>query len=176
MKVIVPSSIKAIVGLGNPGSRYADTRHNIGFKVVEALASKYGGTWRTKDNAETAEIMIADKPILLVKPLTSMNLSGNVLPALQKNGITICDILFVHDELEKPFGALSFKVGGSHRGHNGLRSLIQAMGPDFGRIRCGIGRPENKEEVPDYVLTRFAKHEPVEPLIAQAVELVKACI
>ncbi|HXW86605.1 MAG TPA: aminoacyl-tRNA hydrolase [Candidatus Bathyarchaeia archaeon] len=150
---------KIIIGLGNPGHNYYYTRHNIGFRILDALAEKYGASWHTKENFEYANITIGTHPVLLVKPQTSMNRSGLVMSALLKNGISPADILVVHDELEKPFGKCALKEGGSHRGHNGIRSIIAAMGPDFPRLRFGIGRPQTKEEVPDYVLQPFLESE-----------------
>ncbi len=147
--------IKAVIGLGNPGPRFHGTRHNIGFMVVDALAERYQGSWKKKDEMELAQIRVNDHSLLLIKPQTFMNTSGRVIPFLQKKGIKAENLLVVHDELEKPFGSLAFKMGGSARGHNGLRSLIGASGPDFLRLRFGIGRPERKEEVGDYVLQRF---------------------
>ena len=147
--------IKAIIGLGNPGPRFHGTRHNIGFMVVDALAERYHGSWQKKDDMELAQIRINDHPLLLIKPQTFMNASGRVIPFLSKKGIRAENLLVVHDELEKPFGSLAIRMGGSARGHNGLRSIIGVLGPDFLRLRFGIGRPDRKEEVSDYVLQRF---------------------
>lgn len=164
---IPAADIQAIIGLGNPGSRFASTRHNVGFMVVDALAERYQGLWHQKDDIALASIRINDHELLLIKPQTFMNASGRVIPFLRRKGIQAHHILVVHDELEKPFGTLSFKRGGSARGHNGLRSLIEATGPDFFRLRFGIGRPEHKEEVPDYVLQRF-EQDP--SLLAERIE------
>jgi len=167
--------IKAIIGLGNSGPKYERTRHNIGFRIVDQLAQRYGSSWQKKGIMEIAPIMIGDTKILLVKPQTFMNNSGNVIPLLAKQGIKAENILVVHDELEKPFGNLSFRIGGSARGHNGLRSLIQACGPDFARLRFGIGRPEQKEEVGDYVLRNFlpAEQQELERLIDDAADMIE---
>ena len=154
----IPSEhIKAIIGLGNPGPRFDYTHHNIGFMVVDALADTYHGSWQKKDDMEVAQIRINDHNLLLVKPQTFMNVSGKVVPFLQKKGIKVENMLVVHDELEKPFGSVAFKMGGSACGHNGLRSIISMAGPDFLRLRFGIGRPEHKEDVGDYVLHIFEK-------------------
>lgn len=150
-----PYPIKVIIGLGNPGLNYYYTRHSIGFRVVDELAKKYAGNWKTQGNAMYASIMINDRPVTLVKPQTFMNSSGQVIPFLQKQGIKPENVLVVHDELEHPFGKITFRMGGSHKGHNGLRSIIQLMGLDFLRLRWGIGRPEHKEDVPEYVLQDF---------------------
>ena len=102
-----------------------------------------------------------------------MNSSGRVIPALAKQGIKAENILVVHDELELPFGTVKIKVGGSHKGHNGLRSIIGVCGPDFMRVRCGIGRPLDRDKVPDYVLQPFSEPEAaVDALIDQAVHIV----
>jgi PTH1 family peptidyl-tRNA hydrolase len=157
MQHTIQNEINTIIGLGNPGPRFAFTPHNAGFMVVDALADKYGGVWKEKDAMALCSITSGDKKITLIKPLTFMNLSGSIFSTLQKKGITPDHILVVHDELEKPFGAITFRFGGSHRGHNGLRSIIQAIGPDFTRLRFGIGRPERKEDVNDYVISRFTQ-------------------
>lgn len=160
--------ITTIIGLGNPGSRFDFTHHNSGFMIVDTLADKYGGIWQERETMAIAPIMIGDKKIVLIKPLTFMNLSGSIFSSLQKKGITTDTIVVVHDELEKPFGSISFRHGGSHRGHNGIRSIIEAIGPNFLRLRFGIGRPENKAEVSDYVLTRFSQ-DPQD--VAQAIDV-----
>ena len=171
------NDIKVIIGLGNPGPRFSFTRHNAGFLVVDALADRYYGTWHEKGQMEIADITIADRRLLLIKPYTFMNESGKVIPLLSKQGIKSENILVVHDELEKPFGTLALKEGGSHRGHNGLRSLIAACGPDFLRLRFGIGRPEHKEQVADYVLQRFNEPESkVREQIDQAVDMIERVV
>lgn len=153
--------IKAIIGLGNPGHKFTHTRHNIGFRVIEAFGELYNAQWRTKDSFEYAEITKDSHKILLIKPQTFMNNSGVVIPFLTKQGIKPEEIIVVHDELELPFGVIKYKVGGSAKGHNGLKSIIAACGDNFGRLRCGIDRPEVKEEVPDYVLSQFTESEEV---------------
>ena len=165
--------IKAIIGLGNPGRQFVFTRHNIGFRVLDALAEQYGTTWRSTSDAEMATVSVNGRDILLVKPQTFMNSSGKVIPMLTKRGIKPDELLVVHDELELPFGKVAFKVGGSAKGHNGLKSLIAACGPDFARIRCGISRPEKREDVPDYVLSTFKNSpEEVNLMIDCAVQLI----
>ena len=167
--------IKAIIGLGNPGSKFTHTRHNIGFRIVNELAQRHGGSWREKDNMELAEIRINDHPVLLIKPQTFMNSSGQVIPFLTKKGITPEEILVVHDELELPFGSVKHKLGGSHKGHNGLKSIIDAIGKEFQRIRYGIGRPEIKEQVGNYVLEKFSENDiEIEEYIQQAVEIIES--
>ena len=167
-------TIKAIIGLGNPGPKYVYHRHNIGFRVLDELAQCHNGSWRTKDNADIAEITINDQRILLIKSLTFMNDSGKVIPTLLKQGIKPENILVVHDEMEKPFGNLSIRMGGSAKGHNGLRSIMSVCGPDFPRLRFGIGRPERKEDVPNYVLSNFSENQAeLEQRIQEAVEIIE---
>jgi peptidyl-tRNA hydrolase, PTH1 family len=168
--------IKIILGLGNPGTKYQYTRHNIGFLVVDALAEKHGASWQKKQNYDMADIEINGEKVILVKPQTFMNSSGKTIPSLLKQGLTTNNLLVVHDELEKPFGKVEFKTGGSHRGHNGLRSIIESCGADFHRLRCGISRPENKEDVPDYVLSNFSKSENIEPVIHQAIQIIENAV
>lgn len=152
-------AIKAIIGLGNPGHQYEKTRHNIGFRVVDRLVEKYGGTWHVVDQSVVSTISVHERNILVVKPLTFMNASGKVLPLIKKHGASIEELLVVHDELDFPFGKIGFKCGGSARGHNGLKSIIALGGDAFCRVRCGIGRPANAQDVPDYVLARFSESE-----------------
>ncbi len=167
--------IKAIIGLGNPGPRFTTTRHNIGFETVDALADKYHGSWSSKGKMEQATIILNDQPILLIKPQTFMNSSGEIFTLLTKQGIKAENVLVIHDELEKPFGKLAIKDGGSHRGHNGLRSIIDHIGKEFKRLRFGIGRPVHKEDVGDYVLERFTPDErdQIEDRIHQAIDMIE---
>lgn len=162
--------ITTIIGLGNPGKAYYSQRHSIGFRVLDNLAEKYEGIWKTKDKAEYAQITINNRPILLVKPQTFMNNSGEVIPWLQKQGVKPENMLVVHDELELPMGKIALKKGGSAKGHNGLKSIISFCGDQFWRLKFGIGRPKNREEVPNYVLAPFSEPESqVRELIEKAV-------
>jgi peptidyl-tRNA hydrolase, PTH1 family len=170
------TTIKIIIGLGNPGAKYHLNRHNIGFLVLDALAEKYAVSWNKKTDRETAEIEINNKKIILIKPQTFMNSSGTIIPSLLKQGVKAENILVVHDELEKPFGKVDLKIGGSHRGHNGLRSIMGMCGADFMRLRFGIGRPENKEDVPNYVLSNFSRDENIEELINEAVKVIEETV
>jgi len=166
--------IRAIIGLGNPGVKYRNNRHNIGFRVVDALLKRYTGLWEIKELMEIATIRIGEHKLLLVKPQTFMNLSGKVILFLNKQGIKAENIVVVHDELEVPFGKLKFHFGGSARGHNGLRSMIDHCGKDFARLRFGIGRPEHREMVGDYVLQNFSEDPAaIEQLIDQAVDMIE---
>lgn len=167
-------TLKAIVGLGNPGPQFHKTRHNAGFMIIDALAQSAGCTWHTKDLLHYADCQIKGKPVILVKPQTFMNDSGAAMAFLTKKGIKPEEILVIHDELEHPLGKLSTRHGGSARGHNGLKSIIQRIGENFHRLRVGIGRPLEKHMVPTYVLEKFTpeEFERFSPLIDDAIELV----
>ncbi len=155
--------ISCVIGLGNPGTRYELTRHNIGFLFLDYLADQYGGRFSTKGNLEEASITVTinDEPhkLLLIKPMTTMNVSGKVVPYLQKQGIKPESTLIVYDELEKKFGTHQIRLGGSHRGHNGVRSFMNTWGDQFWRLRLGIDRPQEKNLVAEYVLGRFPKDQ-----------------
>lgn len=167
-------NIKAIIGLGNPGHKFLKTRHNIGFRVLDVLAEKNGVQWHTQGNKEVAEIMVNGQRVVLIKPQTFMNNSGEVIAALTKKGIKADEILVVHDELELPFGQVKSKTGGSAKGHNGLKSIIAYLGDAFHRIRVGIGRPINRDAVPDYVLEIFKESaDEVIECIEQSVEMIE---
>ncbi len=146
-----PSGSPVVVGLGNPGRSYEKTRHNAGYLVVDELARRHGGTWRKKKRTEVAEISIGAQSVTLLKPTTYMNDSGSALISYGPKNLTV-----VHDELDLPKGDVRVKVGGGAGGHNGLRSAIQNVGPDFVRVRVGIGRPDDPRfSVTDYVLGRM---------------------
>lgn len=170
-------NIKAIIGLGNPGPAYKKTRHNIGFLVLDALAERCNASWQHKDLYDIADAQIGGKQIMLIKPLTFMNNVGKIIPMLTKKGITPSQILVIHDELEKSLGSLQMRLGGSARGHNGLRSIISSIGPDFNRLRFGIGRPERKEDVADWVLSNFqVDDQKLTELIEKAVDMLLSVI
>jgi PTH1 family peptidyl-tRNA hydrolase len=165
--------IKLIIGLGNPGQSFYYHRHSIGFRVLDALAEKYHAHWQERQNMEMTQVPLGDSNVYLVKPQTYMNNSGAVLSFFTKKGIKAEDILVVHDELEIPFGKVTLKQGGSARGHNGLKSIISVIGDNFHRLRVGIGRPENREDVPDYVLSNFPEGEPkVTEIIQKALDIL----
>lgn len=145
-----------IVGLGNPGSDYAATRHNIGFMVIEALRKKLQAT-NVTSAAFLGECYKAKNHFLL-KPLTYMNLSGNSVVKV-KNFYKIDEVVVIHDDLDLPFGALRFKRGGGHGGHNGLKSIDANIGREYLRVRMGIGKPQHKGEVASYVLSAFTQDE-----------------
>ncbi len=165
--------IKAIIGLGNPGPAYCMTRHNIGFLIVDALAEHNYGTWQSKSNMETCTIAIEGRNILLIKPTTYMNNSGQVIAYLKKQGIAQENILVVHDEMELPFGSLKLKFDGSAKGHNGLKSIIAHGGSNFLRLRFGIDRPADRNQVSDYVLGKFNQPSTIlDEKINQAIDLI----
>lgn len=169
--------IKAIVGLGNPGPTYSFTPHNIGFLILDQLCSLWGGSWIEKQNMLIASVKVNDQEMVLVKPQTFMNSSGEILQSLNKRGIKTENIFVIHDEIDYPFGKISLKDGGSARGHNGLRSIIEHGGQNFLRLRCGVGRPENASQVGDFVTKRFQESpDQVNELIEKSVQLIVASL
>ncbi|MEM6620752.1 MAG: aminoacyl-tRNA hydrolase [Pseudomonadota bacterium] len=158
-----------VVGLGNPGPKYAGNRHNIGFMALDQVASDAAfGPWRAKFDGEIAEGRLSGKRIVLLKPHTFMNESGlSVGKAANFLKIAAEDIIVIHDELDLAPGKCRVKVGGGHAGHNGLRSIHAHMGPDYARVRLGIGHPGDKNLVSSYVLRDFAKSDRdwLDPLI-----------
>ncbi len=167
------SPIQLIVGLANPGSEYAKTRHNAGAWYIEALANRYNGSLRedTKYFGLTGRIQIAGQDVRLLIPTTFMNLSGKSVAALAKFfQIPVEQILVAHDELDLPPGVAKFKQGGGHGGHNGLKDIINKMGNNnnFFRLRLGIGHPGSKEQVVGFVLTKAPQSE--QQLIDQALD------
>lgn len=153
--------MKLITGLGNIGAKYAGTRHNIGFMAVERIASAHGfQPWRRKFQGEVAEGRLGGEKCLLLKPSTMMNLSGqSVGEAARFLKLGAEDVIVFHDELDLAPSKLRVKTGGGHAGHNGLRSLHQHIGPDYKRVRMGIGHPGDKAQVANYVLHDFARAE-----------------
>lgn len=156
--------VRAIVALGNPGKKYADTRHNVGWMAVDALAGRLGVQWQQKFNGEFAKVRLGEHDLMLLKPGTFMNLSGHPVQAMCAFfGLKPGELLVLHDELDLPFGRLQLKVGGGHGGHNGLRSIVAQVGADFARVRLGIGRPPFANvDVADWVLSTFAPIERAE--------------
>ncbi len=149
--------LRAIVGLGNPGAEYERTRHNTGFWFVDLLAAAHRGSFRmeAKFKGEVARIRIGDDELLLLKPMTFMNKSGEAIQALAAfYKLEAADILVAHDELDLPVGTMKLKRAGGHGGHNGLRSVHQHLGENYLRLRIGIGHPGTKDQVLGYVLGR----------------------
>ncbi len=169
-----------LVGLGNPGPKYAFNRHNIGFMAVDAIAERRGfGQWRsTKVNALAAEGSLGGEKVLAVKPLTYMNDSGNAVGALARfYKVPPRQVVVVHDELDLPPGKFRIKTGGGNGGHNGLRSIDAHIGPDYRRIRLGIGHPGDKAQVLHYVLGDFSGSDktwlvPLLDALADAADLI----
>lgn len=149
------------VGLGNPGAKYAANRHNIGWMAVERIASDHGfAPWRGKFQGSLCEGTLGGEKILLLKPETFMNLSGqSVGEAMRFYKLTAADVTVFHDELDLAPGKCRVKTGGGHAGHNGLRSMHQHIGEAYNRVRLGIGHPGHKDRVAAYVLSDFAKAE-----------------
>ncbi len=148
-----------LVGLGNPGPEYAKHRHNIGFMAVDEIARHHGfGPFRAKFQGLVAEGKISSRKVLALKPKTFMNESGQSVEAARAfYKILPEDIIIFHDEIDLVAGKVRVKRGGGHAGHNGLRSIHAHIGPDYGRVRLGIGHPGDKDKVTGHVLKNFAK-------------------
>src|SRR6056297_3617388 len=148
-------------GLGNPGTKYAGNRHNIGFMALDRIAADHGfGPWKAKFQGEIAEGRLGGEKLLLLKPMTYMNLSGqSVGEAMRFYKLAPGDVTVFHDELDLAPGKVRVKTGGGHAGHNGLRSIHQHIGESYARVRLGIGHPGRKELVSHYVLQDFPKSE-----------------
>jgi len=164
-----PSLSHLVVGLGNPGARYRDTRHNLGRRAVELIADELGGSWRSRWNGRVSELRDSEERLGLLVPETFMNESGrSVAPALRFYKLPPQRLVVVHDELDLELGDVRAKQGGGLAGHNGLRSLAEALGTqDFLRVRIGIGRPErgDRRPVADWVLQPFPPGTDVDRLV-----------
>lgn len=161
-------AVRLVVGLGNPGRAYARTRHNIGFVVVETLARRCGASLQGHDSRlASAHVQLAGRPVLLLEPLLFMNLSGAVLSELDV-AFAVTDLLVVHDDLDLACGTVRVKQGGGSGGHRGVASLVAHLGPEFIRVRVGVGRPAPGEDSAAYVLAPFAAAE--EAVMSAAVE------
>jgi len=153
---------KLICGLGNPGPRYANTRHNAGYQVVARLARAHGGEWsKFHSQAQVCNIEIGGCPVLLVQPLTYMNSSGlAVRPIMRKWDVAPASLLVISDDLDLPFGSIRLRPGGSAGGHRGIQSIIDNLGTHhFPRLRIGIGRPPEDEDAVSYVLSPFPRDD-----------------
>jgi PTH1 family peptidyl-tRNA hydrolase len=158
----VADDLWLVVGLGNPGPKYAGNRHNVGFFVADLLAERMGARFKAhKGRADVVEGRLAGQRVVLAKPSTYMNLSGGPTASLRDFfKVPIERIVVVHDELDIPFGAIRLKRGGGDNGHNGLRSLTQSLGnKDYLRVRWGIGRPPGRQDPADFVLKDFSAAE-----------------
>ena len=166
-----------VAGLGNPGGTYARTRHNVGFLVVDELARRYAGSFRSKFSGQLAEVRLDGLRLGLLKPETYMNVSGrSVGVATRFFKVAPPDLLVVHDDVDLETGRLQARLGGGLAGHNGLRSIAAALGTqDFLRLRIGVGRPErgDRRPVADYVLSEFEPEVDVDALIARAADAVE---
>jgi PTH1 family peptidyl-tRNA hydrolase len=152
--------VRAIIGIGNPGLKYANTRHNIGFRVLEALRSALGGhSWQDDKGIEYASYL--DRHFLLIKPKAYVNETGEAIGQWLKYSPAQPEHLWViHDDVEVPFGEIRIKQGGGSGGHNGIKSLDEAIGPDYWRIRIGVGRGQaSAADLADYVLAPFTAFE-----------------
>jgi PTH1 family peptidyl-tRNA hydrolase len=173
-----------VVGLGNPGKEYAGNRHNVGFMVADVLASRVGGKFgRSKRaHAEVAEgrLGFGGPKLVLLKPLTYMNLSGAPVVSLaQFFKVPVSNVIAVHDELDVPFGQVRAKRGGGEGGHNGLRSMSKSLSSkEYARVRFGIGRPPGRQDPADYVLSDFsgAERKELEFLVDRAADVVEAIV
>jgi peptidyl-tRNA hydrolase, PTH1 family len=169
-----------VVGLGNPGPRYAGTRHNAGFLVVELLAERMGGRFRGRGRCDVLEGRLAGVPVVLAKPKSYMNESGGPIVAVSRfYKVTVDRLTVVHDDLDLSFGALRLKRGGGDGGHNGLRSATAALGSsEYARVRFGIGRPPGRQDPADYVLRDFsaAERKDVGYLVDRAADAVETLL
>ncbi|MEJ2632509.1 MAG: aminoacyl-tRNA hydrolase [Acidihalobacter sp.] len=154
--------LRLIVGLGNPGPKYDQTRHNAGFWFVDEVARRHGARWRTEGRflGETARVAIDGADVWLLKPSTYMNKSGQSVAAVTAfYKIAPSQLAVAHDEIDLPPGDVRFKFGGGHGGHNGLRDIFSHLGRDFWRVRLGVGHPGHRDQVIDYVLGRPGRDE-----------------
>ncbi len=151
--------MKLLVGLGNPGAKYAQNRHNIGFMAMDRIADDHGfGPWRSRFQGQTCDGRFGSDRVTLLKPETFMNLSGqSVGEAMRYLKLDPADVIVFHDEIDLAPGKVRLKTGGGHAGHNGLRSIHGHIGPDYDRVRLGVGHPGHKDAVPGYVLRDFPK-------------------
>ncbi|GAA3721495.1 aminoacyl-tRNA hydrolase [Streptomyces tremellae] len=175
-----------VVGLGNPGPGYAANRHNVGFMVADLLAARMGGSFKRagKAQAQVVEGRLGpmgpgSRRVVLAKPMSFMNLSGGPVVALRDfYKVDTAHVVAVHDELDIDFGTLRLKLGGGDNGHNGLKSMTKAMGPDYHRVRFGIGRPPGRMQVADFVLRDFSSVErkELDYLVDRAADAVEALV
>ncbi|MBI5443391.1 MAG: aminoacyl-tRNA hydrolase [Deltaproteobacteria bacterium] len=169
--------MRLVVGLGNPGPRYAETRHNVGFRTADELARRSGRTgWRAVAGSSAVEAELGSAAVLIAKPQTFMNRSGRaVAELLGLQGLEPSEMIVIHDDLDLPFGRIRLRPGGGHGGHNGLRSIVETLGTgDFARVKIGIGRPERREDVVEYVLSRFDSEQ--ERVLGEVVERAASAV
>ena len=171
----MPDDVWLVVGLGNPGPKYAGNRHNAGFLVLDLLAERAGGRWKAhKGRADVVEGRLTGSPVVLAKPKSYMNESGGpVRGLLDYHSIPATDLVVLHDELDIPFASVRLKRGGGEGGHNGLRSITRSTGTkDYLRVRVGIGRPPGRQDPADFVLKDFSATErkELDLLVAEAAD------
>ncbi|MEV0317241.1 aminoacyl-tRNA hydrolase [Streptomyces sp. NPDC050658] len=181
-----PGAPYLIVGLGNPGPGYAMNRHNVGFMVADLLADRIGGTFKRAGRAQAqvlegriGPVGPANRRVVLAKPMSYMNVSGAPVTALRDfYKVPTANIVTVHDELDIDYGTLRLKLGGGDNGHNGLKSMTKAMGPDYHRVRFGIGRPPGRMQVADFVLKDFSSTErkELDYFVDRAADAVEALV
>ncbi|MFJ8937029.1 aminoacyl-tRNA hydrolase [Streptomyces sp. NPDC102365] len=181
-----PGAPWLIVGLGNPGPEYAMNRHNVGFMVADLLAGRIGGKFKRsgKAQAQVIEGRIGppgplNRRVILAKPMSYMNLSGGPVTGLRDfYKVPTANIVAVHDELDIDHGVLRLKLGGGDNGHNGLKSMTRAMGPEYHRVRFGIGRPPGRMQVADFVLKDFsaAERKELDYFVDRAADAVEALV
>jgi PTH1 family peptidyl-tRNA hydrolase len=169
-----------VAGLGNPGREYANTRHNVGWMVLDELARRHDGSWRSKFSGQLAEVRVGGARVALLKPETYMNESGRAIRTAAKFFKTpVARALVVHDDVDLEEGRLQARPGGGLAGHNGLRSIAQELGSqDFPRLRIGVGRPGRGDQrsVADFVLSRFAPETDVDGLVARSANAVEVLL
>lgn len=175
-----------IVGLGNPGPGYAANRHNVGFMVADLLAGRIGGSFKRaqKAQAQVLEGRVGpmgpgSRRVVLAKPLSFMNLSGGPVAGLRDfYKVPTANIVAIHDELDIDYGTLRLKLGGGDNGHNGLKSMTKSMGPDYHRMRFGIGRPPGRMQVADFVLKDFStvERKELDFLVDRAADAVECLV
>lgn len=172
--------MQLLVGLGNPGARYDRTRHNVGFKVVDRVASRCGASIERKlFGALVGEGAVGGQKVMLVKPQQFMNVSGQAVVSIAGfYKVPVQEIVVAHDELDLPFGTVKLKVGGGHAGHNGIRDVHRAMGPDFVRVRVGVNRPPEGWDTADYVLTSWTADEAarLDPILDRAADAMESVV
>ena len=153
--------MKLFVGLGNPGKKYVNNRHNIGFMALDQIANDHSfSSWKSKFQGQLSDGKLGLEKVILLKPETFMNLSGqSVSETIKFYKIKTEDVVVFHDELDLSPSKLRVKTSGGHAGHNGRRSIHQHIGPDYQRVRMGIGHPGHKDRVANYVLSDFAKSD-----------------
>jgi PTH1 family peptidyl-tRNA hydrolase len=169
-----------VAGLGNPGPEHARDRHNVGWMVADEFARRHSGSFRSKFSGRLAETRVGDVRIAVLKPETYMNESGRSIAAAARFfKVAAEDVLVVHDDVDLPVGRLQARLGGGLAGHNGLRSISQALGtPEFQRLRIGVGRPERGDPRPvaDYVLSAFAPEDDVEEIVNRSADAVESLV